>query len=395
MKALVEKFIGIIFKGIGLFHSSKTIYFESFHGTQFSDNPKAIYEWMKQEYPEYHLVWGVNKGQEKPFRDEKVSYVLRFSIKWFLTMPRAAVWVINTRTPLWLTKNKKTMYIQTWHGTPLKKIGRDIESISIPGYTKESYDQSFTEESKRWDYLISPNPYSTEIFKEAFDFHGTILEIGYPRNDILTKSKSNPLIKINLKEKMGLPTNKKIILYAPTWRETANRKDGKYSFDTEFPFDDVMESVDENTLVLVRMHYLVAKEIDFTQLDERIIDASESYDMSELLAISDLLITDYSSSFFDYAITDSPILFFMTDKKNYEEEIRGFYFPIEESLPGPIAETKEELVDKITQWHSNEDLRNKNYKKFKNEFTSLENGNASKYIAETIIKKGVTTNGNY
>ena len=395
MKALVEKFIGIIFKGIGLFHSSKTIYFESFHGTQFSDNPKAIYEWMKQEYPEYHLVWGVNKGQEKPFRDEKVSYVLRFSIKWFLTMPRAAVWVINTRTPLWLTKNKKTMYIQTWHGTPLKKIGRDIESISIPGYTKESYDQSFTEESKRWNYLVSPNFYSTEIFKGAFDFHGPVLEIGYPRNDILTKSKDNPVIKTKLKEKMGLPTNKRIILYAPTWRETANRKDGKYSFDTEFPFDDVMESVDENTLVLVRMHYLVAKEIDFTQLDERIIDVSESYDMSELLAISDLLITDYSSSFFDYAITDSPILFFMPDKKNYEEEIRGFYFPIEESLPGPIAETKEELVDKITQWHSNEDLRNKNYKKFKNEFTSLEKGNASKYIAETIIKKGVTINGNY
>ena len=170
MKALVEKFIGIIFKGIGLFHSSKTIYFESFHGTQFSDNPKAIYEWMKQEYPEYHLVWGVNKGQEKPFRDEKVSYVLRFSIKWFLTMPRAAVWVINTRTPLWLTKNKKTTYLQTWHGTPLKKIGQDIETVNIPGYTKESYDNSFSEESKRWDYLVSPNPYSTEIFKRAFAY---------------------------------------------------------------------------------------------------------------------------------------------------------------------------------------------------------------------------------
>ncbi|MFI3620618.1 CDP-glycerol glycerophosphotransferase family protein [Vagococcus fluvialis] len=395
MKALVEKFIGIIFKGIGLFHSSKTIYFESFHGTQFSDNPKAIYEWMKQEYPEYHLVWGVNKGQEKPFRDEKVSYVLRFSIKWFLTMPRAAVWVINTRTPLWLTKNKKTTYLQTWHGTPLKKIGRDIESISIPGYTKESYDQSFTEESKRWNYLVSPNFYSTEIFKGAFDFHGPVLEIGYPRNDILTKSKDNPVIKTKLKEKMGLPTNKRIILYAPTWRETANRKDGKYSFDTEFPFDDVMESVDENTLVLVRMHYLVAKEIDFTQLDERIIDVSESYDMSELLAISDLLITDYSSSFFDYAITDSPILFFMPDKKNYEEEIRGFYFPIEDCLPGPIAETKKELIDRITQWHSNEAIKNKNYEQFKDEFTSLEKGNASKYIAETIIKKGVTPDGNY
>ncbi len=108
-----------------------------------------------------------------------------------------------------------------------------------------------------------------------------------------------------------------------------------------------------------------------------------------------ILITDYSSSFFDYAITDSPILFFMPDKKNYEEEIRGFYFSIEDSLPGPIAETKKELVDRIIQWHSTEDIRNKNYEKFKDEFTNLENGNTSKYIAETIIKKGVTTNGNY
>lgn len=200
MKALVEKFIGIIFKGIGLFHSSKTIYFESFHGTQFSDNPKAIYEWMKQEYPEYHLVWGVNKGQEKPFRDEKVSYVLRFSIKWFLTMPRAAVWVINTRTPLWLTKNKKTTYLQTWHGTPLKKIGQDIEIVNIPGYTKESYDNSFSEESKRWDYLVSPNPYSTEIFKRAFAYQGPVLETGYPRNDLLVKTTKDESTKNLIKK---------------------------------------------------------------------------------------------------------------------------------------------------------------------------------------------------
>ena len=144
MKKLVKGLVKQVFKGIGLFHSDKIIYFESFHGNQYSDNPRAIYEWMKEHQPEYELVWGVNKGKEQPFHEASVPFVHRFSIQWFLKMPRAKAWIINTRTPLWLAKSSQTKYVQTWHGTPFKKIGRDIPQVNIPGYPKESYDTSFS-----------------------------------------------------------------------------------------------------------------------------------------------------------------------------------------------------------------------------------------------------------
>ncbi|MGX7025479.1 CDP-glycerol glycerophosphotransferase family protein [Vagococcus hydrophili] len=386
MKGIIEAIISILFKSMGVFRSPKTVYFESFHGTQYSDNPKAIYESMVKEYPDYNLVWGVNKGSEKPFRDEKVSYVYRFSFKWFLTMPRACAWVINTRTPKWLPKNKQTIYIQTWHGTPLKKIGCDIPKVNIPGYTKESYDQSFAEESSRWDYLVSPSSYTTEIFKKAFAYSGKLIESGYPRNDLLVQATKEKAIKNQLKEKLNIPLNKKVILYAPTWREKENRVNGKYEFTTDFPFDKMEEVLGEDTLLLVRMHYLVAQNFDFSDCNKKIIDVSSNYDMSELLAISDLLITDYSSCMFDFAITNNPIVFFIPDQEEYDQELRGFYFKMEETMPGPLIENKEGLLATLNDYQNGVSLKTDNYTKFKEKFTSLEKAEASKSVTEVIFK---------
>lgn len=385
MKSIIEKMIQHVFKLVGLFHSERIIYFESFHGTQYSDNPKAIYEWMATHCPDYKLVWGVNKGSEEPFRKEKVSYVLRFSWQWFLTMPRAKTWVINTRTPLWLHKNKRTTYLQTWHGTPLKQIGRDIETISIPGYTKESYDNSFSLESARWDYLISPNAYSTDIFKRAFDYKGAIIESGYPRNDVLVKqSVSNTKA---LKKKLNLPTDKKLVLYAPTWREKEKQVNGKYAFTVDFPFEEVVAELKESAYLLVRMHYLVAQSFDFEQYDGKVINVSTDYDMAELLAISDLLITDYSSCMFDFAITDQPIIYYIPDKEAYNEDMRGFYFPMADKMPGELASEKERLMMLLQRWQQQpEAVKTTHYLEFKEKFTSLESGTAAKQAACNVLK---------
>lgn len=387
MKTFIESVIKQLFKWIGVFHSEKIIYFESFHGTQYSDNPRAIYEWMVDKYPDYTLVWGVSKGSEEPFHSEKVSYVSRFSLKWFLTMPRAKAWVINTRTPLWLAKNKRTTYIQTWHGTPLKKIGRDISEVNIPGYTKETYDQGFSDESKRWDYLISPNPYATAIFRQAFDYSGKILEVGYPRNDVLVRVRKIPELKPRLIAKQGLPPNKRFILYAPTWRETENRQNGKYAFTTTFPFEALANEMEEDVVLLVRMHYLVAQQFDFEQYGERIINVSVGYDMSDLLAVTDLLITDYSSCLFDYAITERPMLFYIPDQKEYEEEMRGFYFPMEDTMPGELVTTEEAVREAIKRWEQHpETLKTSHYDSFKERFTGIEKNKAAKKVAEAICE---------
>src|SRR5690606_3706899 len=159
----------------------KLVMFESFHARQYSDNPRAIYEYMKEHYPEYKLLWSVDKQAMKLFDKFQVPYIRRFTIPWFLTYPRAKYWVNNVRLPRWMPKPDGTVYLQTWHGTPLKKLGIDIEEVHMPGTETSNYQKNFLAESSKWDYLVSPNPYSTEIFRRAFGYDGKVIESGYPR----------------------------------------------------------------------------------------------------------------------------------------------------------------------------------------------------------------------
>lgn len=385
MRQLMEIISRTIFWLVGRTHDEKLIYFESFHGKQYSDNPKALYVYLKEYYPEYTLVWGVTKGHEKPFLDEKVSYVSRFSFKWFLTMPRAKMWVINTRTPSWLPKSPKTTYLQTWHGTPLKTIGIDIPDVKIPGYTKESYTKEFREESKRWDYLVSPSDYATGIFKQAFAYKGEVLSSGYPRNDALLHQ--DALKNKALKEELGIDPDKKVILYAPTWRETEQRVNGQYQFTTTFPFNEISEQFQEDMVLLVRMHYLVAESLG-NRLSSKVINVSTGYDMTDILSISDTLITDYSSSMFDYVLTDKPVIFYIPDKREYETELRGFYFPLGEHLPGPMVTNPRDLLTTLARFNRHPDrIKTNNYEAFKNRFTQYDTGKAAQQVIDQVLIK--------
>ncbi|KAB2217459.1 CDP-glycerol glycerophosphotransferase family protein, partial [Staphylococcus epidermidis] len=157
IKKLIEHSIYTTFKLLSKLPNKNLIYFESFHGKQYSDNPKALYECLT-EHSDAQLIWGVKKGYEHIFQQHNVPYVTKFSMKWFLAMPRAKAWMINTRTPDWLYKSPRTTYLQTWHGTPLKKIGLDISNVKMLGTNTQNYQDGFKKESQRWDYLVSPNP---------------------------------------------------------------------------------------------------------------------------------------------------------------------------------------------------------------------------------------------
>lgn len=381
---LIKKMIGLVFKVVGYFTCENLVYFESFHGKQFSDNPKAVYQEMKKSYPSYRLVWGVSKGHEEIFIKEEVDYVRRYSLKWLLTMPRAKGWVINTRTPIYMVKNKRTTYVQTWHGTPLKKLGLDISEVKIAGYDTASYREEFIKEAAVWDYLISPNSYCTDILPKAFGYQGQVLEVGYPRNDELV-TKHADVKRINyLKSQLGIPLNKQVILYAPTWRET------KKTNVTELTLDlaEIEKQFKGEVVFLVRTHYLVSETIDFTRFGETIMNVSNYPDMKELLLITDLLITDYSSSLFDFAITKRPMLFYMYDRLDYEEKIRGVYFDVTEGLPGKIVTTEVSLINHLRQFVNGEDtLISDNYEEFYQQFCLQEKGTASQAVIQKIIKK--------
>src|SRR5699024_1567020 len=190
-----------------------------------------------------------------------------------------------------------------------KKLVFDMDDI----YSADpNYKRNFYEQSRRWDYLSSPNGYSSDIFKRSFLFDKEMLEFGYPRNDILyTRNNAKDIKK--LKKKMNIPHDKKVILYAPTWRDDDFIARGKYNFSLKLDLQDMQKRLGDEYIVILRMHYFIANALDIEPFKGFAYDFSTYDDIAELYLISDILITDYSSVFFDYANLKRPILFFTYD----------------------------------------------------------------------------------
>lgn len=361
----------------------RLIMFESYLGRQYSCNPRAIYEYMKETHPNYHMFWSVDKGSVRFFQEKGIPYIKRFSLKWLIYMARAEYWITNSRMPLWLTKPKHTVYVQTWHGTPLKKLALDMNEVHMPGTNTEKYKKNFTKESAKWDFLLSPNAYSTEIFRRAFNFHKTIIESGYPRNDYLYNYKREDVEKI--KKQLNLPLDKKVILYAPTWRDNQFYQVGKYKFNLRLDLDLMKEKLGEEYILLLRMHYLVAESLDLSRYEGFAFDVSKVQDIRELYVISDMLITDYSSVFFDYANLKRPMLFYVYDIDEYRDVLRGFYFDIEKEAPGPLVYSTEEIVKKIMQWKEQGFPLQASFQRFYEKFCYLDDGKATERVVKRIL----------
>lgn len=391
MKKIVKSILLKIYKtifsisGAILPKDENMIVFESFLGKQFSDNPRAMYEYIKENYPSFTLYWSIDSRSAEQLKEFDIVQLKRFSIKWLFIMTRAKYWVTNSRLPAWIPKPKRTVYVQTWHGTPLKKLAADMEEVHMPGTNTEQYKRNFIKEAQKWDYLISPNSYSSQIFKRAFQFNKTLIESGYPRNDLLIKANNEAEI-LKLKEKMKLPLDKKIILYAPTWRDNEYYNRGQYKFNLKMDIDKLRETLSDKYVIVLRLHYLIAENLDLAKYESFIYNFSHYEDIRDLYLVSDILMTDYSSVFFDYANLKRPMLFYVYDIDTYRDTLRGFYFDFEQEAPGPLVKTTDEIIDVIKQIEENEFKPLIELQSFYNKFCSLEDGYASKRAVEQIIK---------
>ncbi|GEK32291.1 hypothetical protein KZO01_26000 [Kurthia zopfii] len=361
------------------------VVFESFHGKRYSDNPRAIYEYMKENCPEFDLIWSVDKGSIPMFKEMNVPYMKRFSLQWLRTFPRAQYWVNNVRLAKWMKKPKGTTYLQTWHGTPLKRLGTDIEEVHMPGTVTTKYRKNIISESKNWSYLVGPNAYSTEILSRAFHFKGPVIESGYPRNDVLHEPSDVQIKKI--RESLNISPDKKVVLYAPTWRDDQFFEKGKYRFEFQFDINRLKEQYGDDFVLLARMHYLVSESFDFSPYKDFILDVSDYYDIADLYLISDLLITDYSSVFFDYATLNRPIIFYMYDLEDYRDRLRGFYIDIEADAPGKIVKTEDDLFAEIGRALEEGHCDEQRYEKFRDRFCEWEDGRSSERVVKRVFYK--------
>ena len=252
--------------------------------------------------------------------------------------------------------------------------------------TMKGMKKRYKIEASKFSYFISPSKFASEKFISAWNLkeigkENIIIEKGYPRNDFLFNYTENDIQKI--KDKLGIQGDKrKIILYAPTYR--ANQHDAKtgYIYKEEINFENFKEKFEDQYIILFRPHYFISNIFDFEKYKGFVYDVSKIDDINELYIITDLLITDYSSVFFDYANLKRPIIFYMYDLAHYRDESNGFYIDLKE-LPGPITETEEELEKEI-QRINKEFVYDDKYKKFNEKYNYLDDGKASQRVVKEI-----------
>ncbi|UXU82891.1 bifunctional glycosyltransferase family 2 protein/CDP-glycerol:glycerophosphate glycerophosphotransferase [Mammaliicoccus sciuri] len=367
--------------------NTETIVFESFGGKNYSDSPKYIYEYMQKHYPKLNYIWVFKNPNQNVITGNAVK-VKKGSKEYYDAYSKAKFWVTNARLPLYLNKKDNQIYIQTWHGTPLKRLANDMKIVRMPGTTTPKYKKNFYAETSRWDYLISPNRYSTNIFKTAFwmDENRT-LEIGYPRNDILVNRSNDQEYIEKLKKELNIPKGKKIIMYAPTWRDDEFIKKGKYLFDLKINLENLQKELCDEFVILLRMHYLISNALDLSGYEDFAIDVSNYNDISELYLISDALITDYSSVMFDFGILKRPQYFFAYDIEKYDKGLRGFYMDYMNDLPGEIITDEFKLAEELKDIDKHKEKYKDKIEKFYDKFCSIEKGQSSKIIGDFIYDK--------
>lgn len=365
--------------------NKRIILFESNLGRNYTGSPKAIYEEMVRQgldlkYRCYFILEHPETNIPGAARTVK-----RTRLKYFYLFAVAGTWVCDTRLPKYIIKRPECTYIQTWHGTPLKKLALDMDTVHMAGEKGiENYKKNFYDNAQTWDYLISQNHFSTEIFRRAFAFGKEMLEIGYPRNDVLFAKNNEKDIK-ELKKKLGIPIDKRVILYAPTWRDNEFYGKGKYKFNPSLDFNALRDSLGDDTVMIVKYHYLVMDQIDWTPYQGFIYSCDLSYDISDLYLVSDMMITDYSSVMFDYSLLKRPMLFFCYDLEDYKDSLRGFYFDFLAEAPGPVTQTTEELIASIKNYDPS--LYKEKQEAFYRKYNHADDGHASEKVVELIQRK--------
>ena len=305
--------------------------------------------------------------------------VRRFSLRYYYYLFCAQILVQNGEFSPTRPIHRGQTYINTQHGTPLKLMGTDLSHKS-PNVYSDSYGKT-----TRWTYLVSPNRYSTEIFRRVYRYDGPVLEVGYPRNDLFF-TRNSPDEVARLKKRWGLPLNKKVILYAPTWRDIGTSRVDR-DFQLQLDLAELRRRLGNEYVVVLRLHHLISSHLELTDADAGFAFncSSAQYDAQELMLAADVLVTDYSSMMFDFANLRRPMIFFAYDFDEYSTSIRGTYFDLRAEGPGPVVHTMPELlraIEGISRWLPEYAERERT---FRDKFCATESGNASRTVVEQLI----------
>ncbi|MBN2344344.1 MAG: CDP-glycerol glycerophosphotransferase family protein [Deltaproteobacteria bacterium] len=355
----------------------KTIFYESFHGNTMSCNPLAVFRALVDDpaFSEYRHIWALNEMDmcRPEYRRGNVEFVKVHSKQYLKAICTAKYLINNTSFPPYFSRRPEQIYVNTWHGTPLKTLGKDMRGSA-------GQHKNILRNLLHSTHILSPNRFTGEILVSSHEidgiYAGKILESGYPRVDItLSTPKERILARLKLSGK------KPVLLFAPTWRGEVGDvtlDDERLSADLKYLNDRLGKQYE----ILFRGHVLTQKHLQNEKLPCKIVPSD--IDTAELLAGVDFLVTDYSSIFFDYLVLKRPMALYTYDEEMYERD-RGFYFSIDE-VPAYRCKTIEEISDCAAQnnWHSDFE---KKYERFKDRFLYLDDGLSTKRFINAVFKQ--------
>ncbi|MER5176783.1 CDP-glycerol glycerophosphotransferase family protein [Streptomyces sp. NPDC002896] len=339
-------------------------------------NPAAIAAELGRLAPHIHPVWTVSAARA-PLLPPGTDHVVPGTRRYWEVMARARYFVNNVNFPGAVVKRPESVHVMTHHGTPLKRMG--LDQREYPVVAKGFNFRGLLSRVDKWDYSVSANSHSTEVWEHAYPAHYRTLDYGYPRNDVYYRAGADDVLAI--RDQLGIPPGRKAILYAPTHR------DYEANWTPRLGLTSLAERLGENTVLLVRGHYFysgAAAPPAWLRRSGRIIDVS-SYDPVEELALAaDALVTDYSSIMFDYANLDRPIVVYADDWEIYART-RGVYFDLLEEAPGRIARTQDELAEIFTSGAWRDETAAKARAAFRRRFCEFDDGHAAERVVRRVF----------
>lgn len=363
---IYKKFFSLFFRFVGLFVpiDNKLILFTSFGGRKYNDSPKILFEALRKDpcFESFRFVWAFQ--EPKKFSIDGAESIRIDSWNYFITALKARVWITSVNIERGLHfKKAKTIYVNTWHGAGTKKIGNACSG-------RKDYDFSNV------DIMLVQSDFEKDIFQRDFLCNpDAVRKIGFPRNDELFAI--NDSERSAFRQYFHIPADKKVVLYAPTWRDSKN---GGVSYDFSPPIHlkKWRENLSDEYVLLFRMHtFTTTVKIQF---DDFVRDVSCYDNLNHILAISDIVITDYSTIVYDAVIAEKPFICFGFDYGTYQKE-RGFYYDLNAEYPGGVLKTEDEVLKRIIELSENPEYEK--YESFRNKYIEA-GGNATMQVIDEL-----------
>lgn len=385
-KPIIELIINKRIRGNFIYYSffkhlkvkRNTFLFESYHASNTTGNVYAIFQQLLKENPKGKYYWVNQKGNNNDmlrfFTQKNVEVVNYESITYYRLLASCQYLVNDTSFMPYFVKQKGQIYINTWHGTPLKTLGRDIKNSGK--HTHKNIQRNIL----HTDILLMPNHFTADKLMEAYDlrgiFNGEVYLTGNARVDL------NFLNQNEMRKKYKLPENKKIILYAPTWKKNISSTTEEDILLLLDEVNQIQSSVSSEFVVLLKAHYFIYERFAALGYQDKVLP--NWIDTNELLSCVERLITDYSSIFFDFLPLGRPIYFYIPDKDFYAKT-RGFYLDIEQ-LPGSVSMNIDDVINQLSI--DSREYQNTYYNRmndYLDRFCQLDDGNASLRAADIIL----------